>query len=260
MTRSAKLTSLATLGLLVMVVLACNLTSKDSVGIPDDKKDYIGDWQGRIPNGTMKLSISKDGTVNYERKEGTAANNGNSGASNEKSRSISGGKISKWDGNNFEVKVLLVSTTFKVEKPPFRDGARWRMVVDGVEVSRRADTSTASSDELSIDVAEMRKDDGSGKMSEDATTTYTQQDRHIHSYFNWDNGKAGTRIRFVYIAVDAGGVKERQLNESKLVVENEFQNEAYSSLKLNRRLPKGKYKVDIYINDKVERSLPFEVV
>lgn len=124
MSRSSKSSSLLALSVLLFAVLACSTGGSKRYAIPADKQDYVGDWRGQFANGSMTLSIAADGTVNYERKEGS------------KTKSISGGKISKFDGNDFEVKVLLVSSTFHVEKPPYRDGQRWKMVVDGVEVSR----------------------------------------------------------------------------------------------------------------------------
>ncbi len=117
-----KFSSLFAVFLLIVGVVACSSGSKDPA-IPDDKKDYVGDWRGQFPNGSMKLNISSDGGVNYERITGS------------NTKTISGGKISKFDGNDFEVTVLLVSTTFKVQEPPHRDGDKWKMTVDGVELS-----------------------------------------------------------------------------------------------------------------------------
>lgn len=124
MNRSSNLTSMLALSLLLLAVLACSRGGSKEFSFPADKRDYIGDWSGQFDGGTMKLSIESDGTVNYERRKGSGH------------KKITGGKISKFDGNDFEVKVLLISTTFKVEKPPYQDGERWRMVVDGVELSR----------------------------------------------------------------------------------------------------------------------------
>lgn len=123
MNPKAKCSSVFALLLLIIAVVACSSGSKGPA-IPDDKKDYIGNWQGRFPNGSMTLNIGTDGSVTYERKEGGST------------KSISGGKISKFDGNDFEVTVLLVSTTFKVQEPPHRDGDKWKMTVDGVELTR----------------------------------------------------------------------------------------------------------------------------
>lgn len=135
MNRSSKLSSLLALSLLLFAVLACRTGgSETKFTIPADKQDYVGDWRGQFENGSLKLSIAADGTVNYERKEGSD--------SKSSSKSISNGKITKFDGNDFEVKAFVISTTFKVEKPPYRDGQRWKMVVDGVEVGRKDQNPT----------------------------------------------------------------------------------------------------------------------
>lgn len=243
--------------MMLFAVLACSEggTKESSAGpIPPDKQDYIGEWQGRFPGGSMKLSIAPDGTVNYERKEGST------------SKSISNGTIKKFNGNDFEAEAFIVTTTFKVEKPPYRAGQMWKMVVDGVEVSRKDSAASGAaaagndkSDELKLTAAEMRKDDGSGNVSEDVATSYTQADKKIHCYINWDNPQANTKIKFVYTAVAAGGAQDELIKEFTMTTENELQNEAHGSLTLSKPLPKGSYKVDIYINDKLERTLPFDI-
>ncbi len=253
MNHSSKLSSFCALSLIVLVVLACKFGSGDTAfSFPDDKKSYIGDWRGKHQNESMTLSIAADGTVNYERKQDSTGES----TSKSNSRNISGGKITKFDGNDFEVKVLVVSTTFKVEKPPYQDGKRWRMVVDGMEVSRTDENTT----ELSIDIAEMRKDDGKGQMSNVVTDSFTQSDRKFHCYVTWDNPKAGNKIRFVYVAVDAGRAKNEKINETILTTENDLHDEGRNSLSVRRRLPKGDYKVDIYVNDQLERTVPFKIV
>jgi len=249
---SSKQSSLLALGMMLLSILACKLgKSSDSTAnlIPDDKKNYIGEWRGSLPGGSFRLSIAPDGSVNYERKEGS------------KSKSISGGKISKFEGDNFEVKVLLLSTTFKVDKPPHQNGRLWKMTVDGVDVSRR-DMSGAQSDtgELALDAAEMRKDDGNGQISEETTETFSQSDKKIHCYISWENPKSGTKIKFVYIAVDAGNLKNETIKEIDLVTENDTYNSAHGSLIPRKPLPKGGYKVDVYLNDKLVQTVEFEIV
>lgn len=125
MNRSSNLSSMLALSLLVFAVLACSGGGSKDFTFPADKKDYIGDWRGESADGSMELRIGSDGSVNYERKKGSST------------KSISGGKITKFDGDDFEVKVLLMSATFKVSKPPYQDGDKWKMVVDDVELTRR---------------------------------------------------------------------------------------------------------------------------
>ena len=114
--------------------------------------------------------------------------------------------------------------------------------------------------EFKIDVAEMRKDDGNGQVSSEVTSTFTPDDKKIHCYINWDNPKAGVKIKFTYVAVDAGGAKNETIKELSLITGNELQNEAHSSVNPIKPLPKGSYKVDIYINDKLTRTVPFKIV
>ncbi len=120
--------------------------------------------------------------------------------------------------------------------------------------------SVGSSTEFKIDVAEMRKDDGNGEPSSEASNDFTQAEKKIHAYINWDNPKAGVKLKFVYTAVDAGGAKNVALKEITMTTENELQNEARGTLKPTKPLPKGSYKVDIYVNDKLERTLTFRIV
>ncbi len=246
-----KQSSVLALSVVLFAILACKAgKSGESTAnpIPDDKKNYIGEWRASLPGGSFQLSIGSDGSVNYERKEGN------------KSKSISGGKISKFEGDDFVVKVLLISSTFKVTVPPHQDGRVWKMTVDGVEVSRR-DTSSAQSDtgEMTLDVAEMRKDDGNGEISKEATETFSQSDKRIHCYIHWENPKSGIKIKFVYIAVDAGTSKNETIKEVNLVTVNDTDNLAHGSLTPRKPFPKGSYKVDIYSNDKLARTVEYEI-
>jgi hypothetical protein len=89
--------------------------------LPQDKAAYAGEWQAK----TMYLNITQDGRVNYKRKEGATSTAINA-------------PIKEFHGDNFDVGVGPMSTTFTVTKPPFQDGTEWKMVVDGVELTRSA--------------------------------------------------------------------------------------------------------------------------
>ena len=80
-----------------------------------------GDWHG---NG-MRLMIADDGTVEYERLAGGVK------------KSITGGSVVRIGADSFDVKVLVGTTTFRIDGPPRLDGAAWKMRVDGVEVVKR---------------------------------------------------------------------------------------------------------------------------
>lgn len=87
--------------------------------VPQDHKSYVGDWR----SAQMSLFITADGRVAYKRLSGGG------------SRSIEA-PIKSYDADGFTVGVGFLDTHFKVSKPPYRDGSQWKMVVDGVELTR----------------------------------------------------------------------------------------------------------------------------
>jgi len=124
--------------------------------------------------------------------------------------------------------------------------------------SVNTEKSVAASGEFTLDKAEMRENED-GEMGKQTTTDYSRADKTIHCYINWDNPKANTKIKFAYIAVDAGGAKNQTIKEFNLTTENELQNEAFGKLKPTKPLPAGSYKVDVYVNDKLARTVPFTI-
>ncbi len=88
--------------------------------VPPEKSAYVGLWE---QEGRMYLLITQDGSVKYERIEGNAT------------RTIEG-PLKGFIGNDFEVGIGPASTKFVVDKPPHEAGGKWKMVVDGVELTR----------------------------------------------------------------------------------------------------------------------------
>ena len=107
-----------------LLVLLALLGSLAGCGkpVPAEKSAYVGEWQTK----TMYLLITQDGSVRYKRLKGGA------------STSVEG-PLKGFTGNDFEVGVGPMATTFVVSKPPYQDGERWKMVVDGVELVKTAD-------------------------------------------------------------------------------------------------------------------------
>jgi len=91
----------------------------EPVPVPADKLAYVGDWQGK----DMRLQVAKDGRIKYKRDR--------LGKKLDLSIDLQG-----FDGDNFDVGFALVRSTFVVSKPPHREGDKWKMTVDGVELTR----------------------------------------------------------------------------------------------------------------------------
>lgn len=98
---------------LLLMLFAC------SKPVPPEKSAYVGEWKG--PG--MYLLVLRDGSVRYERLK------------NGGSVTVSG-PLKEFKGNDFLVGVGPLSTTFVVSKPPFQNGNAWKMVVDGVELTK----------------------------------------------------------------------------------------------------------------------------
>jgi hypothetical protein len=87
--------------------------------VPADKASYVGEWQTK----TMYLLIAQDGSVEYKRLKGGATT------------SITG-PLKGFKGDDFEVGIGPMSTTFEVTNPPHAENGRWKMTVDGVQLTK----------------------------------------------------------------------------------------------------------------------------
>ncbi|MES2316313.1 MAG: hypothetical protein V4631_02375 [Pseudomonadota bacterium] len=103
--------------LFVLVLAAC-----DNKPLPPDKVAYVGQWAG--PD--MRLMIKQDGSVAYQRREGSSNTSINA-------------PLKEFAGNNLVVGVGPMTTTFVVTAPPHQVGTQWKMTVDGVELTKEPD-------------------------------------------------------------------------------------------------------------------------
>lgn len=104
------------IGLLLAATLILSACGKP---VPPEKSAYVGDWRAE----NMALSITQDGDVSYKRVKGSTSTSVN-------------GPLQRFEGDNFVVGIPLVATTFEVSKAPYLEADRWKMVVDGVELTK----------------------------------------------------------------------------------------------------------------------------
>jgi hypothetical protein len=104
-----------------MVILLTAMLTLSACGtpVPRDKSAYVGEWRAE----SMRLLITQDGSVAYKRIKGGVTT------------SVEG-PIRRFEGNDFVVGIPLVSTKFAVSKPPYQESGKWKMVVDGVELTK----------------------------------------------------------------------------------------------------------------------------
>lgn len=102
-----------------LIVIFSVLLVACSEPLPEDKLIYSGDWQSK----EMGILILADGTVAYKRLK-----NGSTTSVN--------GPLKDFQRDNFVVGIGPITTTFVVTEPPHKVDGAWKMVVDGVRLTK----------------------------------------------------------------------------------------------------------------------------
>ena len=106
---------------LVAAGFICLMAGCNSIPVPENKKSYVGTWEGV----GFHLTIYEDGGIDYRRVKG-------------KTTTTVTGPLKGFKGDDFVVGVLFITTTFEVQHPPYLEGDDWFMVVDGIELKKVA--------------------------------------------------------------------------------------------------------------------------
>ncbi len=99
--------------LLLILLAACG------IDVPPEKSAYVGQWEA----DGMTLLISRDGRVSYQRFRKGASTRINA-------------PLKAFHGDDFDVGIGPMTTTFQVSSPPRETEGVWKMTVDGVELTR----------------------------------------------------------------------------------------------------------------------------
>lgn len=94
--------------------------------------DFVGDWSAPGVN----LSLSADGRIAWRKVDEHGSAN-----------SIVA-PLESFTVKRFSTGVWPFSASFRVDKPPIRDGSVWRMTIDGVELIRPVDDGAVPKDEV----------------------------------------------------------------------------------------------------------------
>lgn len=103
----------------------------------------------------------------------------------------------------------------------------------------------------------MAKDDGNGAPG-DETDSFEPSDRTIHCVTTLKTAKSGTQMKFSWWIVDADGTKNQKIKDIDYST-RALENIVHGHLTLPQDWPVGKYKVQIYVNGDLDRTLFYSV-
>ena len=110
---------------------------------------------------------------------------------------------------------------------------------------------------LAIKEIHMAKDDGNGAPG-DETDSFEPGDRTIHCVTTLKEAKSGTQMKFSWWIVDADGTKNKKIKDIDYST-RALENIVHGHLTLPQDWPVGKYKVQIYVNGDLDRTLFYSV-
>lgn len=124
-----------------------------------------------------------------------------------------------------------------------------------------SNSSTSSEADLgsgqAIKEIHMAKDNGREKPG-DETDSFEPGDRTIHCVTVLNKPKSGTEMRFAWWMVDAGGSRNEKFKDIEYTTRG-GEKMVHGHLTLQRDWPPGKYKVQVYVNGDLDRTVFYSV-
>ena len=103
----------------------------------------------------------------------------------------------------------------------------------------------------------MAKDDGHGAPG-DETESFAPGDRTVHCVATLKESKAGTQMKFAWWIVDAGGSTNEKFKEIDYTT-NPKEDKIHGHLTAPKDWPKGKYKVQVFVNGDLDKTVAYEI-
>ena len=122
-----------------------------------------------------------------------------------------------------------------------------------------SNSSTASDQASGNQIKEihMAKDDGTGKPG-DETEGFAPSDRTIHCVATLKDAKAGTQMKFAWWIVDAEGTTNKRIKEIDYTT-GALENVVHGHLTLPQDWPTGKYKVQVFVNGDLDKTVAYTI-
>lgn len=120
-----------------------------------------------------------------------------------------------------------------------------------------SNTETEVASGSAIKEIHMAKDDGKGQPGE-RTDNFAPGDRTIHCVATLKEAKSGTQMKFSWWIVDADGTENKKIKDIDYKT-GTLENVIHGHLKLPQDWPKGRYKVEVYVDGNLDKTVPYTV-
>jgi hypothetical protein len=110
---------------------------------------------------------------------------------------------------------------------------------------------------IAIKEVHMAKDDGNGDPG-DRASTFETGDRTVHCVTTLKEAKSGTQMKFGWWIVDADGTQNKKIKEINYRT-RALENVVHAHLTLPQDWPSGKYKVEVYVNGDLDKTVYYAV-
>jgi hypothetical protein len=123
--------------------------------------------------------------------------------------------------------------------------------------NNNANTETEASSESAIKEIHMAKDDGNGQPGAH-TSVYAPGEHTIQCVATLKEAKAGTEMKFSWWIVDADDSRNQKIKDIDYRTKT-LENVVHGHLTLPKDWPKGRYKVQLYVNGNLDKTVPYAV-
>src|SRR6266851_10453088 len=122
--------------------------------------------------------------------------------------------------------------------------------------NKSSNSSSNANADVYVDKISMAKDNN-GEPG-DTTTSFEPGDHTVHCVAHLNKAKAGTEVKFVWKAVDVSGVKTGEITTVDYTTKS-FENKVHAHLTKPADWPSGSYKVEVYINGALDKTVSYTV-
>ena len=92
----------------------------------------------------------------------------------------------------------------------------------------------------------------------DSTNTFAPGDHTVHCLVTLNEAKEGTRIKFTWTIVDSADSKNEKIKDIEYTT-GAKENIVHGHLTAPRDWPTGKYRCEVFVNDKSEKTIDYWV-